>query len=111
MDYELFAEYRYAGRNTAWAVIVPIEERGDEVLVTYKSAGAVRKTMSREKLVDMVSKNLIDDGVRKCLVKQKDLSPELCRWMDERLQEAGGRMNKTEWDTALKRAKREANIA
>lgn len=101
MSYELFTEYRYAGQQAPYAVIVPIENRGEKVLVTQKSAGARRKLMEADHMNELIEQSLLDDGVSVSLVEERKLSAELCKQMDAKLEGAGGEMSRTEWQDAL----------
>ena len=109
MSYKLFTEYRYAGRQAPYAVIVPTENRGDEVLVTYKSAGARRKLMEADCVNELIEQSLLDD-VYVSLVEERQLNSDLCKKMDAKLEEAGGEMSRTEWQETLAEARDELDL-
>lgn len=101
MGIELYTVYRFAGKNMAHAVIIPIEIKQDTVRVIYKSVSASIQSKDKNKINKLISNNLINENVKKSLVKQKELNPEKCRKLYEKLQESNGHMVREKWDETI----------
>jgi len=106
MSYNLYREYRFAGRGTGRAVIIPIREGDDELRVIYKSVSAQIKYMNTENVRDLVSNSLIDEDTRKSLVEQSNLGQDLCLELEKKLEENGGSMGREKWQEELREAEK-----
>lgn len=104
MGFKLYTEYRFAGRGTATAVIIPIKREKDELKVIHKSVSAKIKYMDVEKVRTLVDNNLIEDGVNRSLVEQSHLGRELSHKLEKILESNGGSLERDEWKKELKSA-------
>lgn len=105
MPYKLFTEYRFAGRGTAEAIIIPIrKQQSRELKVIYKSVTAKVKYMDAERVNRMVDNRLFDDDINKSLVEQSYIGQDLTYELEKRLEENGGSMDREEWREAVELA-------
>lgn len=111
MSYKLFTEYRFAGRGTADAIIIPIrKQQSRELKVIYKSVKANIKYMDAERVNRMVDNRLLDDDVNKSLVDQSYIGQDLTYELEKRLEENGGSMDRTEWRKAVELAEDSSRV-
>lgn len=89
MSYELYTEYRYAGRTSAYAALIPVEEHGDELKVLRSSAGYSVQMKDRQEFIDKLEAS---KGTQ--LIKQDEPRPELVDEIVRLLEENGGYMPK-----------------
>ena len=105
MGYKLFTEYRFAGRRTARAIIIPIrKQQSRELKVIYKSVAAHLKYMDSERVDKLVENNLFEDDVSKSLVEQSYIGQDVTYELERRLEENGGYMDREEWNKAVESA-------
>lgn len=97
-NFELYTQYRYAGRGSAQAVIIPYKRLADgDVEVIRKSASCTTKIMRSSKINNLLSKSLIDDDTDISLVEESSVKKELCTKIVEEIKRNGGKLNKEEY--------------
>lgn len=105
MEFDLYSEYRYAGKNSAWAVIIPFDVQENQVRVIHMSVSAKLKTMNIEKIDSMVSSSLINENTDITLVKQKEIEPVVCDKLVEILESNGGHLSQDDFQSELEKVR------
>lgn len=106
MSYELYTEYRYAGRTSAYAALIPVEEHGDELKVLRSSAGYSVQMKDRQEFIDKLEAS---KGTR--LVKQGESRPELVDEIVRLVEEKGGNVSKEGMSELLAEAKENVGLS
>lgn len=105
-EFELYRQYRYAGRGSAWAVIIPYKRLDDgNVEVIKKSVSCTIKTMRASKINNLLSNNLVEDDTNISLVEESYIDEELCSKLVDEIKRNGGKLDKEEYKNIYNKIK------